>query len=156
MDPKKPSTLDPKLKEVYERVMGTNLSAGSPKSSLPPQPVRPAPPPQPAQQPVQLNYPQPVSPQPPPPPIRPVQAVGAATSPRYYSQIQEAASETVKINPPAKTAASVVAGNVKNSSAALVAVFMVAIIIFFVVYAVVWMKFFKMPVPYIGTYLPNF
>ncbi|MDO8657463.1 MAG: hypothetical protein Q7K55_01885 [Candidatus Levybacteria bacterium] len=154
MDPKKPSTLDPKLKEVYERVMGTNLPSGSPQSSPQPQPVRPVPPPQQAQS-TQGNIPQPVRPQP-LPPIRPVQAAGAATNPPYYSQIQEAASETVKINPPAKTPASVVTESPKNSSAVLIAVFMVVIIIFFVVYAVVWMKFFKMPVPLIESYLPNF
>ncbi len=49
MDPKGTSQLDPKLKEAYERVMGTNLSS----SDMPPEPnpQQQPPPPPPSQQP---------------------------------------------------------------------------------------------------------
>lgn len=75
MDPKKPADLDPKLKEIYDRVMGTNVPQQA--SSLPqPPPV--------------------VSNEPPTPP--PIDATGAVTS----IHPEEIKQEVVKIDSPSQ------------------------------------------------------
>lgn len=44
MDPKKSTELDPKLKEAYERVMGTSFTpAASQTATMPPMPAQPRP-----------------------------------------------------------------------------------------------------------------
>lgn len=64
MDQKKLSQLDPKLKAIYERVMGTSATASS-RSSPPVQPVQDVP---------RQNVSQPFVPQPQPLPPQPIQA----------------------------------------------------------------------------------
>lgn len=65
MDPKKMPDLDPKLKEAYERVMGTAVNGAKPVAVTPPAPTPTPPPPPPAAQqttPPETNTaPQPVS-----------------------------------------------------------------------------------------------
>ncbi len=58
MDPKQLAQLDPKLREAYDRVMGTNVAQPSQKAeqSQSPEPIHPAQPAQPATPPVQSAH----------------------------------------------------------------------------------------------------
>lgn len=117
MDPKSLSSLDPKLKETYERVMGTSVPQQAPTAPATPVvepennvPVTPAPPiSEPAEQPVQAN-------------TSPFMASSMGQPlPNPAEMQQQAASPMLKI-------AYIVGG-----------------IIFFIVYTIFWIKIFNLP-----------
>lgn len=123
MDPKTLPTLDPKLKEAYERVMGSSVT--------PPPPVQP--------------QPVPAAPQPPPP--APAKSdVASATS-----DVALAGGSSVHHTTTSFVAGNV-AGNVeaagKPKISPLVLVF--AGVIFLLVYTLFWMRFFNLPLPFLS------
>lgn len=119
MDPKKVSDLDPKLKEVYERVMGTKVPNSQPLSPPPPQ-----------------------SPKITPPPPQITQQVVAAKvtdqSKPGNVQIFTAKSGSANIMPEEK----------KGGSPFLAIVLVIAGLIFFVIYGFFWVRFFKVSLPF--------
>ncbi len=126
MDPKTLPTLDPKLKEAYERVMGTSLTP-------------------PAVQPTAPNTPTPSTGGPPPitsqsiqPPVAPIaQKVTVPVSlvppvaPAYHATTTFVADNAVK--PQAKISLPIL---------------LLGGIIFLLVYALFWMKFFNFKLPF--------
>lgn len=123
--------LDPKLKEAYERVMGTNVTP----SALPVQPTPAAPAPAPAPM---ITTPKVVSPPPPPPEVTPASkmepiTVGPTAIPSsgvgYVAPtVEGAAANTQKISP---------------------VIFAVAAFVFFIVYSLFWIKFFNLSLPFL-------
>lgn len=125
MDPKMPSNLDPKLKEAYERVMGTTI----PKPSAPPTPTAtPMPNPIPGSSQALPAQPRPEMPSPVPP------------SPQ--------SSETmVKVSP---TPTAFVAKPQKAKSGGISpTIIFLGLFVFFVVYSLFWLKFFNVSIPFL-------
>jgi len=161
MDPKKTAQLDPKLKEIYDRVMGTSVNNGTaqqqPQQPIPPQPVQapkepPAPPPLPPQAPKIVEPAQPqvkVAPTPPPPPAASTSVgdeekyqlyqAGKAHKPEHKEEPK--AEPKVSKDPQSQTKVE------KNSMNILPVLFLVFGAIFFVGYAFFWIKFFKLNLP---------
>ncbi|MCL5432792.1 MAG: hypothetical protein M1524_01605 [Patescibacteria group bacterium] len=121
MDPKKPSELDPKLKEAYDRVMGTATPA--PQT---PQPV----------------VSQPAAPQ--------VFTPSGASKPQVSNV--SSAPQTTMVNSPSSTSASSTfvskPGNAKSGGFSPVLIIF-GLLIFFVVYALFWVKFFGISIPFL-------
>ena len=132
MDPNALSNLDPKLKETYEKVMGTNTA--SPAQSAPPTPVDGAP------TPIQENpnsdgLSAPIQP---PLPDNPAQS---SESP-----------QTVTINQPLPNpaaASSDIITKPQGGHGGLIKVFYVlGATVFFVIYIFFWMKIFNISLPF--------
>jgi len=121
MNPKNINDLDPKLKETYERVMGTSLAEN------------PTTPPTMETQPVEQTPPVSVQTQPEAPATPPIEDFTVSQVFRADNTNEHA--ETTTVNPPSKsdTAAKV------NRKKILPIVIVVAIV-FFAVYAVLWAK----------------
>lgn len=131
MDPKNiPPNLDPKLKEVYERVMGTPVGGTNPQpASQPPLPPQTQPswaPP----------LPPPPSPIPPPPPPQ----TSAPQQSRPFPVVNLPAAA-----PKQETAVSVP----QKKSHLTTIIFAIVGLVFFAVYALFWMRFFNLPVPFL-------
>lgn len=141
MDPKALSNLDPKLRETYERVMGTQAPAATTPS------ISAAP----ASTPLAANDGAPVtaSPQlssPPPltgaspfsaPPVQPVnpwQASGTAAAATPFAAPGQSLPSPASIT-----------GQTKAASPVLRVLYIVGAVIFFVVYTIFWIKVFKLP-----------
>lgn len=152
MNPKGLNNLDPKLRETYERVMGTSFAP-------PATPQAPQPAPQPASEPAQNTppvappVPQPVQPvQQPPPAAAPLpQSEPAPQDPQPAEMVQSPISTPSfgASNPfqdPLPPPAEVIANNAvvpsKKGSKLIPVLFTIGGIIFFVVYAIVWAKVF--------------
>ena len=128
MDPKNPADLDPKLKEIYERVMGTNVASSQAISQKPAIPTTP-------QQSAIEKTPQPQAPQAP--------AQTTSTPIASPQSIQEKTStgkvflEHQSFKPqPQKT-------EEKKQQNMLPMLLFVGGIVFFAVYAFFWLKFFN-------------
>lgn len=134
MDPKKPADLDPKLKEIYDRVMGTNVPQ---QASVPQSPPTAGnePPLQSIEQPVQQT----AAPIP-----QPVDATGAITS-THPEQIKQ---EIVKIDSKSEENKT----TKQNKSQVLPVFFAIGGIIFFVSYIIFWFKYFNVPIPFLGSF----
>lgn len=138
MDPKTMPNLDPKLKEVYERVMKTQTQ---PPPQPPPSPPPPTPQPQ-AQ---------------PPPPVPP--AVNNEPSPAPSAKPpaaelsptpQNTFHSTQVFNPDAPsstTSPSTDAAAPKSKGKISPVVLVLTGVVFFVIYAIVWMKIFNLSLP---------
>ncbi len=122
MNPTAPQ-LDPKLKETYDRIMGSGVS------SQPAQKPQPAP--QPVHQPIEeVHLPvENVASVPTPPPARPETPIQ-----------EEPQTEMVNINATVSQAKPVAAVSKKKSSPVI---FVVAGVGFFLLYTVIWLKVFK-------------
>lgn len=138
MDPKNiPQNLDPKLKEVYERVMGTPV--GGTSSQPPPTPPNGAPkqplPPQ--------TQPKPAGPLPPPPsPIPP--------PPLPQTSVPQNSKPFPVVNLPAAAPKQEAAASVPQKKSHLtIVIFAIVGLVFFAVYALFWMRFFNLPVPFL-------
>ncbi|OGH17114.1 MAG: hypothetical protein A3C22_00565 [Candidatus Levybacteria bacterium RIFCSPHIGHO2_02_FULL_37_10] len=134
MDPKKPADLDPKLKEIYDRVMGTNVPQTT-SSPEPPPAISSELPISSIEQPIQ----QPTAPTPPP-----IDATGAITS-THPEQIKQ---EIVKID--SKTEENKTTK--QNNSQVLPVFFVIGGIIFLVFYTIFWFKYFNVPIPFLGSF----
>lgn len=125
MDPKKTAQLDPKLKEAYDRVMGT-------VTSQVPSPQVAKPPPPPASEPLSQNPSMP--PAPPPSSLQPKRA----DSPPVKVGTTFVAIPN-KNNPPA--------GGSKTSVFGVLLI--ILILIFILGYAFFWIKFFNVSLPFL-------
>lgn len=137
MDSKSLPTLDPKLKEAYDRVMSTNLPPAQPAAPTPPpQQTPPAPAATPGMPPTQptpaapvpsapMTIPQPTAPTPPP-------NLHAVSSPTHGSTFVSG-QHTQKSGGGLSPILLVIAG-----------------LIFFAVYTIFWLRFFNVTLPFIG------
>lgn len=132
MDPQSANNLDPKLKETYDKVMGTTTApaAGAAPGTPAPQPVAPpagTPPPQDAAAPAQNAAPS--------IPQTPYQADNLS----FQAAIQTPANNQTPLGavvPP------------QQPSSLLRILYIVGGVIFFVVYTFVWVKIFNLPLPF--------
>jgi|SRR6185369_1064739 len=138
MDPKAVSNLDPKLKETYDRVMGTatpGAPAGAPAPTPPPSPMAP----------VNADITQAQSGAATPAPTTdaqqatPSQAFNADNL-RFQAAIQAPAGSV----PVGGTVAKVPG----QTSSLLRILYIIAAIVFFIVYTFVWIKVFNLPLPF--------
>ncbi|MCL5438992.1 MAG: hypothetical protein M1268_03310 [Patescibacteria group bacterium] len=124
MDPKNPSQLDPKLKEAYDRVMGTNISPSSPAS-------------QPSMSTPQSPISEPAAPQ----------VFTPTTSPRPQTVSASSQPQTTMVNSPSS---SFVAKPGKAKSGGFSPVLIIfGLLVFFAVYALFWVKFFGISIPFL-------
>ncbi len=135
MDPKTPANLDPKLKEVYERVMGTPVSPsqGGPTSApIPKADTTPLQPPEESELPSQT-----------------IAAARAETLPvTQTTPTEHVTNQEAVPHPFPKT--SFVANQVKTGSN-IMPLIIVGLIIFFAGYTIFWLKFFNInliPLPF--------
>ncbi len=129
MEPKKITDLDPKLKEAYERVMGTSF-AQPPQQS---QPIAPQPQPSPA---IPMQQTQPIQPMQSPQ----IQQQQPAAIPMTGAQKQTPATNTF-----VGKKLPIHIGKPKISPV----IFLVGGVVFFIVYTIFWLKFFKVSVPFL-------
>lgn len=134
MDPKKPADLDPKLKEIYDRVMGTNVPQQA-SSAQPPPITCDEPPPQNIEQPTQ-QVAAPIMP--------PTDATGAITS-THPEQIKQ---EVIKIDSQSEENKT----TKQNKSQVLPVFFAIGGIVFLVFYVIFWFKYFNVPIPFLGSF----
>ncbi|MDE2590645.1 MAG: hypothetical protein KGL95_13385 [Patescibacteria group bacterium] len=169
MDPKQQlNQLDPKLKEAYERVMGTPVSnsptqpATQTPPSVPPQTpapnAAPPPPPPPTQNqsvpsPTQTPAPPPIQPTPISPVGNPHMQPGASLNP-FGTQAPQPGSNATPTQPghaatPAKpgTASHGFVANKRGLHFSPL-LLIVGGIFFLLVYTVFWLKFFNIPLPF--------
>ena len=178
MDPKQQiNQLDPKLKEAYERVMGTPVGGAqaaqpngtipstqppapaTPVQSAPSAPMPPAPPAPPAPNQAAPAMPHFTSPQPMPQPVMPM----SQGAPAHVQQNPAANPFGLPAQPQAPStpsAAPAAQGKPGAASHGFVAnkkglhispiILIVAGVIFLLVYTVFWFKFFNIPLPLIG------
>lgn len=136
MNPKNINNLDPKLKETYERVMGTSFPTPQPVSQQTPQNTAPAPEPV---QTVQTPTPQPV-----------LQPISAPADPMQASQIFRAGDPFKQPEtPPADLIAKANMGNgvvnqqpQKKKHNLMPVYLLIGGVIFFAAYAAIWGKVF--------------
>lgn len=126
MDPKKTQTLDPKLKEIYERVMGTPTSP----STTAPQGALTAPPPLPQTQGVPSTPQQPLKSTPTEPLAQREQ------NPEAPTQLYTA------------TTGGFVAKEKSGSSLTNILLVTTAIV-FFTIYALFWLRYFNLSLPFL-------
>ena len=139
MDPKALNNLDPKLKETYDRVMGTTTP---PASTAPQTPTAPATPPAAATpSPVNINIQQAA-------PEATAQPTDAASPVPSYTTDNlkfQAAIQTPMVG------AAPMAGlapQPQGPSSLLKILYIIGAIVFFVVYAYFWAKIFNLPLPF--------
>ncbi len=134
MDPKAQANLDPKLKEMYDRIMAVNI----PSSAAKPTPT-PAP---------QASPPTP-TPTPPPNPISNVAVVPQMAT--TQATIATSFAPQAQAKPaPQKTSTSFVATVPKKNSTKLTPLLIaIGVILFFAVYTVMWIKIFNVPLPFL-------
>ncbi|MBI2033251.1 MAG: hypothetical protein HYT10_02190 [Candidatus Levybacteria bacterium] len=154
MDPKTAQNLDPKLKEAYDRVMGTSLPATSPAPAVPPS--QPAPH-------IETTAPT-------PPPSQPMQIFQANEAKSPPPQHTSEPAPFTHVNPPAVHTASpvsstsqgstissgFVAGGTKNhsstsseSAGVSSKVLFLAGVVFFLIYTLFWIKFTGLTLPFL-------
>lgn len=153
MDPQKLSQLDPKLRDAYQRVMGTPIPDPTPVPQPQPQP-EPIPTPPPVQPPTEpVSEPQPAIPQPIPTPEPaiptplPTQAnsfvqmnseVPAPSSPNFSAPAPQAKSDLAQ----AQTI------TIKKKSSLMPILAGVVILVFLVIYFLFWVKIFNFQLPF--------
>ena len=138
MNNKMPANLDPKLKETYERVMGTSFSpTTTPSTAEQPRPVQATV----VQEPEAPIAPQPITPTPLPPidVANPVPVSGMVQSPQM-PQTNNTFQPTVTSTP----SAILQAKPTKKHNFLMPVLLSVVGLIFFIAYAVIWAKVFGM------------
>ena len=135
MDPQKLASLDPKLREAYQRVMGTPLPQVQPASPR----GEPVQPPTPSQPPV--SEPEPAIPQQPP--------LGANNFVQMNSEVASAPTVAPSASPNfvAPATASTIA--VKKKSMMMPVMIGVASLVFLAIYTLFWTKLFSLKVPFL-------
>lgn len=145
MDPKALTNLDPKLRETYERVMGTT----SPAAAMP----SPTPEPTPTvadggtpahaatdTAPTASDTLSPVTPELSTPPIQPPVNPWQTPQPAGTTSAPNPFTPTGSLPSPAA-----VAGQAKESSPLLRILYIIGAVVFFAVYTIFWIKVFKLP-----------
>ncbi|MGA2968051.1 MAG: hypothetical protein ABSD69_02685 [Candidatus Levyibacteriota bacterium] len=126
MNPKSVNDLDPKLKETYERVMGTSLGGDSaPPPAMETQPVSQPSEPKPEPQ---------AQPEPQPGESAPIE--GSTVSQVFRADNTTKPTETAVVNPPSENQKAAKKGGKKL----LPVIIVVGAVIFFAIYAVLWAK----------------
>ena len=140
MDPKSINNLDPKLKETYDRVMGTTTPGTAP--SAPTTPPQATTPPIPVTAPANVDITQTT---PTTPAEMPQTAAPSynADNLRFQAAIQQA--PVAGSIPVGGMAAPKMPG---QTSSLLRILYIIAAIVFFVVYTFVWVKIFNLPLPF--------
>lgn len=146
MDPQKLAQLDPKLREAYQRVMGT---------PIPPMPT-PQPKPEPAQPPVSEPHPAPSIPKPiaepePQPAINPQpQTIPTQPASNFVQMSSEVASTPATASPnftvPAPQTQTIV---LKKKNGMLPVLFVIVALIFIAIYTLFWVKIFNLRLPFL-------
>ena len=133
MDPKQLNQLDPKLKAAYDRVMSTTITPTT-NVAHPPTPTPP-----PASAPIPPPHPSPVtSPAAPPPAATPKPHPSNLAIPQPPTTIaQHSAIPKVAEPPQTKSKVSPI-------------VLIIGGVIFIAVYAMLWMNFFQIPIPFLS------
>jgi hypothetical protein len=129
MNPKTVNDLDPKLKETYERVMGTSLGGNPATPPAPTMETQPAPQLEPEPQPQPEPESQPETPAPSP-------VKDSTVSQVFRADNTTKSTETATVNPPSKNEATAKVS--KNKS--LLIIIAVGVVVFLAVYAVLWAK----------------
>lgn len=144
MDPNATTNLDPKLKDMYNRVMSTPVpppvtpvpSTPPPPPPAPTQPAAPVTPPPP-----ETPMPTQATPQPEAQPSTPIQS-GPTT--------EMQATIPIPVTPKPVSAAIVGGGSAKSKNMKLIPILLgFGAIIFFGIYTVFWVKFFNLSVPFL-------
>ena len=117
---KTPQQLDPKLKEAYDRVMGTVVTPHQPTAQTAPPPSE--------------THSEPV------PPVSP--------QPAPQITINNPSSTTAMASSPTTQVEKVQVGKKKKRVSPLI--IFLGVIVFLAVYAVVWVKYFGLTVPYLN------
>ena len=130
MNPKSVNDLDPKLKETYERVMGTSFGS----NPTPPAPTMET-------QPIEQNVTQPAPEQSPEPQMQVETPTASTNQETTVSQVFRAdestkSPDTTTVNPPSKNETT----TKTNKSKSMLIIIGVGAVIFFVAYAVLWAK----------------
>ena len=134
MDPNATTNLDPKLKDMYNRVMSTPVP---PPQTPPPAPSIPAP-----AMPTQPEIPTPTAP-PPPTPQPPPTPIQSEPTTEMHAAIPLPAA-------PKPVSAAIIGGATKSKKMGIFPVIIaLAGIIFLGVYTVFWVKFFNLSVPFL-------
>jgi hypothetical protein len=141
MNPKTVNDLDPKLKETYERVMGTSLGGNPATPPAPTMETQPAPQPEPELQPQLEPESQPAGQSPlggaqPETPAAPSPVKDSTVSQVFRADESNKSTETATVNPPSKNEATAKVS--KNKS--LLIIIAVGAVVFLAVYAVLWAK----------------
>jgi hypothetical protein len=137
MDPNSLSSLDPKLRETYEKVMGSQPSAANDATSAPPADIAPA-------QPVQ-NADAVVNP--PPADSPPVELSSTPNQDSAQQQNQEPQVVTISQSLPTPTADNQIVQ--PHGHSGLIKVFYIlGTTVFFVIYIFFWMKIFNVSLPF--------
>ncbi|MBI2465402.1 hypothetical protein HYV64_04635 [Candidatus Shapirobacteria bacterium] len=133
MDPNANPTIDPKLKEAYDRVMSTSVPPPAPAS--PPTPLTPPPP------------------QPTPPPAGPVVPTPPQSPTPIQSEPTTTVHATIPITAAKPTGSAVIVGATSKqhakSDSLFPLLFTIGGLVFFAVYTVFWIKFFNLSVPFL-------
>lgn len=166
MDQSQLNALDPKLRDTYQRIMNTQVQAKPAPAG--PMPETPLPPPtnspaassqlmsEPAMKPLENSVQQPEIPTPQNMPETPSVAVPPAPAPPHVVESVQPAAPQIFTSQPLPTAAenqihAYVAQEVtgaKHSLQMIQIIYIVGGIVFFVVYALFWMKFFNVASPF--------
>ena len=133
MNPKSINDLDPKLKETYERVMGTSLGT-NPTPTAPIMTTQQTPEPQPVTQPTPEQSPKPQMQIETPPTASTNE--GTTVSQVFRSDNQSKTNEPTTISSPSFKKVASTKTNIKK----LLPIIVVVAIVFFIIYGVVWAK----------------
>lgn len=159
MDPQKLSQLDPKLRDAYQRVMGTTIpepqAAPVQQAQTPPQTPNPAPAPPPMPQPEPTPIPTIEDPitqptEPPvsqPQPLTPEPSVQTSNFVQMNSEVAAAPSSPNFSAPAPMPQAQTMTVKKKNSMMPIL--IGVAALIFVVIYALFWTKIFNFKLPFL-------
>ncbi len=153
MDPKSLSNIDPKLRETYERVMGTTVAAPPPTLATPAAPSSP-PPPSDVPAPLAMdstapssNYSSMAMPSTPEPtnPITPPVFTPAAPADPEPAPPAAPADPQPNLKPQNLPSPASVTQNEHKTSPLLKALYLIGGIAFFAIYTIFWIKIFKIP-----------
>ena len=159
MDPQKLSQLDPKLREAYQRVMGTPIPQPPPMPDPTPAP-EPTPPPvgetTPTIQEPPVSQPQPAIPQPEPPPAggsipEPTQPQQPTVQPTNFVQMNSEVA-TAQSSPNFSTPTPMSQGQtiaIKKKSSVTPILVGLAALFFVAVYTLFWTKIFNFKLPFL-------
>lgn len=141
MDPQTQNNLDPKLKETYDRVMGTTTAPASGQPAAAPPPAAAAPPPSVTPPATDANAATPASSDAP-------QNTGSSIPQTPYTADNLSFQAAIQ-QPPANN--QVPLGGIvapRQSSNTLQVLYIIGAVVFFVVYTFVWIKIFNLPLPF--------
>ncbi len=150
MDPASLSNLDPKLRETYERVMGTTTPAASDTPPTPPADgTTTTPIVEPAPSTTDTTTPTPSTDTPTPPPVSPDELSTSAAPPAPDSLARAEQPQTVTISQPLPNPATSNVITPPHGHMGLIKVFYVlGGAVFFVIYIFFWLKIFNFNLPF--------